>query len=291
MTRISAFVFGLIILFAGTNTSAQNSILWEVTGNGLTNSSYLLGTLKFIGEKEYVLHPVILEKLEGCELFAIEDEVDHHAQHELNKALHFPKGESLATTLSEADYQTVESFFNSEFGIPKNKFKKHFARLKPLALSILMTRLALHEGVKFYDIELLKIAKSLGLETYSLEAVSREAEAFNSFAVADQSTALMHSIQHFEKQKSEYLSMEEAYVKGDIDLVFEYSLHPFENNETFIHEFYYKRNQEWLPKLERMFSENKAFVTVGITHMEGDQGLIALLRQKGYTLTAIPVNP
>lgn len=290
MTGISTFIFGLITLSA-TITFGQNSILWEVSGNGLTKSSYLLGTLKFIGEKEYVLHSVISEKLKECELFAIEDEVDHHAQHELNKALHFPKGESLATVLSEDDYQKVESFFSSEFGIPKSKFKKHYARLKPLALSITMTRLALHEGVKFYDIELLKMAKDLGLETFSLEPVSREAEAFNAFAIADQSAALLHSIQHFNTQKSEYEKMEEAYVEGDIDLVFEYSLHPYENNETFINEFYYKRNIEWLPKLEKMFSDKKSFVTVGVTHMEGDQGLITLLKQKGYTVTPIPVKP
>ncbi len=38
-------------------------------------------------------------------LYAIEDQVDHHAQHELNKVLHFPKGESLATHLTPEEYK------------------------------------------------------------------------------------------------------------------------------------------------------------------------------------------
>lgn len=282
---------GLIALVLTLSSAiAQNSILWEVSGNGLANSSYLLGSLKFIGEKEYVLHREIPEKLKSVKIFAIEDEVDHHAQHELNKALHFPKGQSLATALSQDQYKKVVSFFTSEFNVPSKTFKKKFASLKPLALSIAMTRLSLHEGVKFYDIELLKMAKDYNLDTYSLEGIEREAQAFDAFPVEEQIKALMHSVENFEMQKSEYKKLEAAYTRGDIDKVFEYSLHPFENNETFIEEFYFKRNQEWLPKLERMFADRQAFVAVGVTHLEGDQGLLALLKEKGYTLTPIPVT-
>jgi len=269
---------------------AQNSILWEVSGNGLSKTSYLLGTLKFIGEKEYVLHKEITDRLSTCEIFAIEDEVNHHAQHELNKSVHFPKGESLATALSSEDFKKVADFFGTEFKIPQKKFKKNYGNLKPLALSISMTRLALHEGVKFYDIELLKIAHDYRINSFSLESIDREAEAFNAFPIEDQAKALMHSIDNFEVQKSEYKKLEAAYVNGDIDKVFEYSLHPFEENEIFIEEFYSKRNMEWLPKIEKMFSESKAFVAVGVTHLEGDKGILNLLKMKGYTLTPVSVS-
>ncbi|MEQ8425715.1 MAG: TraB/GumN family protein [Cyclobacteriaceae bacterium] len=269
---------------------AQNSILWEVSGNGLQNTSYLLGTLKFIGEQEYLVHDEIIKRLQSAELFAIEDEVNHHAQHELNKAIHFPKGESLAGALGKENYAKVVQFFETEFNISKKKFKKDFSRLKPLALSITMTRLSLHEKVRFYDIELLKLANDMRMPTYSLEAIEREAEAFNAFPVEEQAKALMHSIDNFGQQKNEYLKLEAAYLRGDIDKVFEYSLHPFENNAVFIEEFYFKRNMEWLPKLEKMFSEKKSFVSVGVSHMEGDKGLLALLKSKGYTLTPVSVS-
>ncbi len=288
MRKIKLALFALFFSFG--SALAQNSILWEVSGNGLANSSYLLGSLKFIGEKEYVLHKEIPEKLKSAKIFAIEDEVDHHAQHELNKALHFPKGESLATALSQEQYKKVVSLFSSEFNVTSKTFKKKFASLKPLALSIAMTRLSLHEGVKFYDIELLKMAKDYNLDTYSLEGIEREAQAFDAFPVEEQIKALMHSVENFDKQKSEYKKLEAAYARGDIDKVFEYSLHPFENNATFIKEFYFKRNQEWLPKLERMFADRQSFVAVGVTHLEGEQGLLALLKEKGYTLTPIPVT-
>lgn len=279
----------LLTLISISTVFGQNSILWEVSGNGLSSASYLHGSLKFIGEHEFIIHQEIEKRLKMAELFAIEDQVNHHAQHELNKAIHFPKGESLETLYPPADFNKIQAFFQSQFGISKKQFNKTYATMKPLALSIAMTRLSLREEVKFYDMELLKMANGLKMKTYSLEAIEREAEAFNAFPIKDQAAALIHSIDHFDKQKEEYLKLEAAYIQGDIDKVFEYSLHPFEKNPTFIEEFYFKRNMEWLPKIESMIAENISFISVGVTHMEGEKGLLNLLKQKGYTLTPIQV--
>ena len=280
-------LFLTLCSFAGFT---QNSILWEVSGNGISNTVYLMGTLKFIGENEYVLPKVVEEKIKASSIFAIEDQVDHHAQHELNKAMHFPKGESLATALSKEEYSKVQEFFNSEFGINNKVFKKKFSQLIPLALSITMTRLSLNEDLRFYDIELLKLANDFQLETYSLESIEREAKALHAFPIKDQVVALLHSIDNFEKQKSEYIKLEAAYTQGDIDKVFEYTLHPFENNQLFVDKFYYERNEEWLPKIEKMMTEQDAFIAVGVSHLEGERGLLALLRGKGYTLRPISIK-
>lgn len=281
-----------IILFILCYHSAlsQNSILWEISGNGLATPSYLMGTLKFIGEKEFYLPKEAIGKLTTCKTFAIEDQVDHKAQLELNKAVHFSKGKSLATELPPADYELIRNFFESQFKISKARFDKEFSKLIPLALSITMTRMSLGEKVKFYDIELLTIAKKNKLETYSLEPINRESEAIQAFPMKDQVTALLHSVANFEKQKSEYLKLEVAYLRGDLDKVFEYSLHPTENNPIFIEEFYTRRNLEWLPKIDKMINSKPSFIAVGVSHLEGEKGLLNLLRGKGYTLTPLRVS-
>jgi len=269
---------------------AQNYILWEISGNGVTKTSYLMGTLKFIGEKEYYLPTEAVDRLKKSTLFAIEDQVDHHAQHELNKNLHFPKGQSLATALSPEDYTKLQEFFATEFGIPKGTFVKRYNHVKPLALSILMTRLSLGEGVRYYDIELLQIAKKNNVSAYSLESIDRESEALNKFPIEDQAKALMHSIANFNTQKEEFQKIMKDFPDGDLEEIFTYTLHPFENNPVFVEEFYNKRNEEWLPKIEKMLREETAFVTVGVSHLEGNRGLPALLKAKGYTLTPVPIK-
>src|SRR5687768_8712402 len=104
--------FSLLFLCAFlSDATAQNSILWEVSGNGLTSPSYLMGTLKFTGEKEFFIPKETHLYLTKCRFFAIEDQVDHHAQHELNKAVHFPSGKSLKTELKPEEYAAVQKLF------------------------------------------------------------------------------------------------------------------------------------------------------------------------------------
>ncbi|MDZ4713899.1 MAG: TraB/GumN family protein [Cytophagales bacterium] len=283
-------LFLTFFLFAGLIAHSQSSVLWEITRNDMATPSYIMGTLKFIGEKEFYLPKEVASSMATCKTFAIEDQVDHKSQMELNKAVHYPKGKSLATELSPEDYNKVLRFFASEFQIPKSKFEKELGHLIPLALSMNMTRMSLGEKVKYYDIELLKMAKDYKLKAYSLESIEREAKALQAFPLKDQELALIHSVENFETQKSEYLKLEAAYVQGDLEKVFEYSLHPTENNAVFINDFYTVRNLEWFPKIEKMIHEKPAFIAVGVTHLEGEKGILKMLKDKGYTLTSLPVK-
>lgn len=248
-----------------------------------------MGTLKFIGEKEYYMPTNIQPLLRSCEQFAIEDRVDHHAQHELNKALHFPKGQSLATASPEV-YAKTQAFFARELAIPQATFDARYAKLKPLAISMTMIRLSLGEGVKFYDMELLKMAKANKLKTYSLETIEREAQALNAYPMADQLTALSHSIENFAALKDEFKKLMADYPKGELEEIFQYTLHPIENNPVFVNEFYTKRNAEWMEKIKKMMAQSPSFIAVGVSHLEGEGGLLALLKKEGYTLETVPVE-
>ncbi len=269
---------------------SQSSVLWKIEGHGLPNTSYLFGTIKFMGEKEFSIPKEVETSIKTCKLFAMEDQVDHHAQHELNKALHFPKGESLSTQLSADEYKKILNFFEREFAINQQAFESKYSKIKPLALSILMTRLSLNEKVKFFDIELLLFAKKNKLTAYSLESIDREAQALNAYPIYNQVKALIHSIDNFEIQKSEFKNMMNRYPQESLEEIFEYTLHPAENNPIFIDEFYFKRNMEWLPKIEKMMNENASFIAVGVSHLEGEKGLLELLKSKGYILTPLKVT-
>jgi len=44
---------------------------------------------------------------------------------------------------------------------------------------------------------------------------------------------------------------------------------------------------EWMPRLMQYLDEGQAFIIVGAGHLPGPQGLIALLRSRGYQLEPI----
>jgi len=45
------------------------------------------------------------------------------------------------------------------------------------------------------------------------------------------------------------------------------------------------RNRNWMPKIEALFARpGRAFVVVGAAHLVGADGLISMLRARGYTV-------
>jgi hypothetical protein len=49
-----------------------------------------------------------------------------------------------------------------------------------------------------------------------------------------------------------------------------------------------ERNLAWIPKIEAMLATPETeTILVGVLHMVGEDGLLALLRQQGYTVTQL----
>lgn len=49
----------------------------------------------------------------------------------------------------------------------------------------------------------------------------------------------------------------------------------------------YKRNADWIPKLEKLFREDQVFVAVGADHLIGPRGVVELLKKEGFSVTRI----
>jgi len=49
----------------------------------------------------------------------------------------------------------------------------------------------------------------------------------------------------------------------------------------------YKRNADWIPKLEKIFEDDHVFVAVGADHLIGPKGVIELLKKEGFSATRI----
>jgi len=49
----------------------------------------------------------------------------------------------------------------------------------------------------------------------------------------------------------------------------------------------FERNRDWIPKIEKLFTQPKVAVVVGAGHLIGDQGVPALLEKRGYKVTRL----
>jgi uncharacterized protein len=64
-----------------------------------------------------------------------------------------------------------------------------------------------------------------------------------------------------------------GYTKAELD----------EQDETLV----YRRNADWIPKLSKLFEQDKVFVAVGADHLIGPRGVIELMKKQGFTVTRI----
>lgn len=49
----------------------------------------------------------------------------------------------------------------------------------------------------------------------------------------------------------------------------------------------FSRNEDWIPKLEKILATNNVFIAVGADHLSGPRGVVALLEKRGYKLTRV----
>lgn len=63
----------------------------------------------------------------------------------------------------------------------------------------------------------------------------------------------------------------------------EYMNHDTELMKKFLDD----RNNKWIPEIAKFSKEVSTFYGVGAAHLGGDQGVINLLRNAGYTVTPI----
>lgn len=78
----------------------------------------------------------------------------------------------------------------------------------------------------------------------------------------------------------------ENYLQQDLNEMFNLSFSE-EGGMPNINNFFFLRNQKWIPKIKDIIHHQSAFIAVGAGHLPGEYGLIDLLRKEGYTLKAI----
>jgi len=264
----------------------ENALLWEVSGNGLEQPSFIFGVLKFIPSEDYFLPQTVIDKMNSCKILSTETLLDHHAKHELNKAAHLDHHESLDDYLNEEEFAELKEIFDERLGVGGLKFNLVYKNFKPIMLSTTMTRLAVGD-VHYYELDLINKAQENDMLIMGLETVEREVEALEKFTLEDQVSALKHTIDNFDEQLEDYNILVEAYKEGNLHKTLEYFMHPVENNQQFKKFFIVERNKEWVPKMVNYMNEAPTFFALGTSHLADEDGIIHLLVEEGYNIKPI----
>lgn len=268
-------------------TSAENSLLWEITGNGLKEPSYLFGTIHMISKKDFILTDATRNSLEKTKKVTFEINMEEMSDISvvmplMMKAL-MAGGKTLRDLLPDEDYTLVKNHFE-QMGLPMMMLE----RMKPMFLSSMnpesMNLSGEESGMMSYEIELMELAKKQKKTIAGLETAEYQMSMFDSIPYEDQAKMLVESIKSGAKESEDDLEkLVELYKKQDL-LGLNAMLNADGDLAKYQDLLLVRRNKNWIPVMGKMMGEQATFFAVGAGHLAGKQGVITLLREAGYTL-------
>ncbi len=290
MRRLSLMLAVMMLALA-----SQAQLLWKVSGNGLARPSYIMGTYHFAPASMIDEIPGIKQALEGCDV--VVGEIDKQemaspdAQMKMGLAMMAPADSTLDKLFSPEDYATVEKVFDKYMGAMGMKLSQ-MNMLKPSAVSLQMQAMqALKHFPNLNENELIDMAvqtraNDLGRPSIGLETFEEQVKLLFDIPLKEQAEGLLKACQKddlFEVQSS---ALAEAYMAQDLAKIEEVMTDASIGGDDAqaMDALIYDRNRSWVEKLDMMIPERAALVCVGAGHLPGDQGLLQLLRDRGYTV-------
>lgn len=267
--------------------SAQASLLWKVTSDELQQPSYLFGTIHLICEQDYFMDDRIRTAL--AESDALVKEIDLTSADDmmrLQQLMVNPGGPYLQEYLNEDQLAVVDEYFTENFGAGLAQL----GVLKPLALSSMVLTAGMPcTDIKAYEMELAEIANQHDLTILELESVDFQMQMFDEIPLADQVQWLWHGIDEEEESQQLMQTMVDAYVSEDLDQLLEAMQQDPQMLEYF-DVLLDERNRNWIAPIREMMHEQQVFIAVGAGHLPGDQGVIRLLQEAGYTVEPVTAD-
>lgn len=274
----------LQVIFFQSFAQSESSLLWKISGNGLENSSYVFGTIHIICEDDFMMNETIMEALAGTEKLFLEiDMADPDMMAKMTK-ISFNEGmKNISEYMDEEEQEHFDRFFKENFGAGLDRF----GSMKPFMLSsLVLTRLIPCEQQSSYEQFFVSQAQQNKLKMEGLETLEFQAGLFDQIPIKDQIKDLSESLMDMEKGKKEFEELIQVYLTNDIERIHDHILDsPLLGNYGEL--LVYERNRNWIPQIEESMAKSPIFVAVGAGHLGSENGVIHLLKRKGYSVEPV----
>lgn len=342
MKNYFPFLLLIFFTFCTYGKAPKEGLLWKISGNGLTQPSYLFGT--WHGDTE-LRNQSFLDSVPGfhasfrsvkqfmCENTAgVVPQAPDSTINKLRTLMIMPKDTTYSDLLDKSQQSILDTFLLKTLKQTSSKME-----LRPGVLAFILCQIAVEDTVKsrirqkvkilesstrlpdsvvtarreqlyseqdIMDYALLKKAKAKGLELVGLDNLIgyQPIDLFTSdVSLKEQADSLVQCIarsffdhwvdstnfktgalrdayreQNIHKVKYEKQQQLDEIVKMD-------SRHRIKMNEM-MQSMLTDRNKDWMKHIPTYIKNKSTFIAVGAVHLSGEEGLIQLLRDAGYTV-------
>jgi uncharacterized protein len=283
------FVLSLLfcyLLVSGAGEAQEKSFLWQVRSN--KSHIYILGSIHLLKKDNYPLKNAIEKAFDGSHKLVFEIDLKNAdaatvQRVTLEKGGH-RDGTALQQNISPETYSLAEKQAK-ELGIDI----RALSALKPWLVALTLTTLKLQKlgfspnsGVDRY---LAERASKSGKTTAGLETPAFQIGLLDQLSKPDQEAMLRQTITEMELLDKGLERIVQFWESGDVQSLEELLLSGMRGYPEVHQKIIIDRNRRWLPQIEKMLQESETtLVVVGAAHLVGKEGVIELLKARGYTV-------
>lgn len=282
MVALNARMGAAVAPFARPVPAAAKTMLYRVRAPSGGATVYLLGSVHLLPQSS-TLPAVVDSVFTKAGVVAFEtslDSVEMRAPELLARA-QYKNGATLRSSLSPAGAAKADSILKT-YGLSLDQFNQY----KPWFVSFVVTQFVLNKanfkaeyGV---DVQLNARAKRANKPVIGLEAVDFQLGLFDSLSPADQERMLIESDPPDSSVKH-LLIIRDAWAAGDAPKLDSLVHSETTYSASSLAILVTNRNKSWIPKIEQMLKgKTDALVVVGAAHLVGKEGVVELLKAKGY---------
>jgi uncharacterized protein len=285
--RVLILAVSLAWLSIGHAIDAQEkTFLWRVSK--YNQSIYLLGSIHYLRRENFPLHKSIIDAFDASKRLVFEIDLnrvspDVAQRVTLEKAV-YRDGQTLEQNVSEETYQLAEQRA-SKLGIDMRvlaPMKPWFVALTLVAIKFQQIGLDPNLGVDHY---LAARAKSSGKSTSGLETLEFQIGLLDQLSKRDQESLLRETVVELDLLDANINQIVQAWLKGDAQSLESLLLAGMKQYPEVHEKIIVERNRRWVPQIEKILAQGSgAMVVVGAAHLVGKDGVIEMLKARGYTL-------
>lgn len=274
------------------------AILWKVEKQGRP-ASYLFGTVHLTDDRVATLSPAVKAALEDSKIVALEvSDLSESATASVIATsaplVMFTDGRRLDSLLSDAEYDVVKSII-ARSGMPVDLA----AVFKPWIVSMILSvseceRDKVQKGAPVLDMKIAEMGKARGLQVVGLETIPAQFEALAAVPEQQQLDMLRAGLKFADRTNDMMETLVQLYLNRQITAAMPFQIalarEAGVTDQAFIgfqEKLLVERNTKMLDVAAPMLDGGGVFIAVGALHLPGDKGLVALLRDAGYTVSPI----
>lgn len=285
-------VFSCRFLQAQTAGKQYQGLMWQISGNGMKEPSFLYGTMHVSNKVAFHLGEPFFKALQNVDEVCLEVDPDTWLSEHVD-ADDF--NNTFSTNFFFSDYSVNDPFErNLEIKRDQKQIIKDELSDDPAIINTFMFRSdkikADFQEDTYLDLYIYQTARKFGKNVFGLESVAEldksqdnaaRAKAYEDWSITKKGRSKLNALEGAQK-------LEDAYRRGDLDELD--SISALLSSDSTREHILFRRNVVMVDRMVKTMKDHSLFAGMGAGHLPGTRGVIELLRSKGYTVTPVEVG-